>query len=678
VLFVMAFLLFTALAGTAYALSRVSLPPPFHQDQTTTLLDANGKPIAYLSGSTNRQPVSITQVPQVVIDAVVSTEDHNFFHHHGVDPLGITRAAINDLLGRGNLQGASTLTQQYVKNAYLGQQRTLGRKVKEAVLALKLERQLTKQQILERYLNTIYFGRGAYGIQAAAGAYFGKSVQQLTLPEAAFLAGAIRAPEYADPRRDPATAKARRDETLRDMAKYHKITTAQANAAIAMPLVSQAYSPTSQRIAPDAQGIGVEYFVADVTRVLIQSVPGGESTVYGGGLTVRTSLDLNFQALAYRSVYGTLTDPNGPAGALVSVDNSGAIKAMVGGRSYADSQVNLALGAGGGGTGRQAGSTFKTVLLAQIVKDGYSVLSSYRAPDQITLPKADNGKDWVVSNFNDEDYSGGNGQGTLTLVDALKDSVNTVFAQAALAEGPGRLAQMGDNLGLGPNLPAFSSLVLGSVDESVAQMAGAYSTFMDYGTFINPHTVISVKNGSGQDITPQQESPRQVLTRAQSDVVTYCLEQVVQSGTGTLARFGHDSAGKTGTTSNNTDAWFIGFTPQQLTTAVWVGYPTGSRPMTGIYGLKQVTGGTIPADIFRRFMGAALSGAPFTHFDPAPSLDGTKGVLGQVPATFPTTTTSSTSTTSTTSTTAPPTTEAPTTTPTTGHPPPPATTTTAK
>jgi penicillin-binding protein 1A len=276
-----------------------------------------------------------------------------------------------------------------------------------------------------------------------------------------------------------------------------------------------------------------------------------------------------------------------------------------------------------------------------------------------------------VSNFNDEDYSGGNGQGTLTLADALKDSVNTVFAQAAIAEGPGRLAQMGDNLGLGPNLPAFASLVLGSVDESVTSMAGAYSTFMDYGTFIKPHTVITVKNGAGQDVTPQQEAPKQVLTRQQSDVVTYCLQQVVLGGTGTLARFGHESAGKTGTTSNNTDAWFIGFSPQQLTTAVWVGYPSGSRPMTGIYGLKQVTGGTLPADIFRRFMSAALSGAPFTHFDPAPSLDGTKGVLGQVPATFPTTTTTSTSTTTTTTST----TVAPTT---TSTEPSKATTTTAK
>ncbi len=627
----------------------MSLPPPFHQEQTTTLLDANGKPIAYLSGSTNRQPVSISQVPQPVIDAVIATEDHNFYHHHGVDPVGIFRAALNDLLGRGNLQGASTLTQQYVKNAYLGQQRTLSRKVKEAVLALKLERQLTKQQILERYLNTIYFGRGAYGIQAAAQAYFHVNVQSVNLSQAAFLAGVIRAPEYADPVRDPVTAKARRDATLRDMAKYHKITLAQADATIIQPLVAFPYVPTNQQIAPDAQGTGVEYYVADVTRVLIQSVPGGEGTVYGGGLTVRTSLDLNFQALAYQAVYGTLTDHNGPAGALVSVDTSGAIKAMVGGRDYGSSKVNLALGAAGGGTGRQPGSTFKTILLAQIVKDGYSVLSPYRAPAQITLPKADNGKDWTVNNFSDEDYSGGSGEGTLSLVDALKDSVNTVFAQAVMAEGPRRLAQMGDNLGLGPQLPGFASLVLGTVDESVVQMTGAYSTFMDNGTYTQPHTVISVKNGSGQDITPQQQAPHQVLTRQQSDVVTYCLQQVVLGGTGTKAGFGHPVAGKTGTTSGNTDAWFIGYTPQ-LTTAVWIGYPNGSQPMTGIYGLKQVTGGTLPADIFRRFMAGALSGAPVVRFDPAPSLTGTRGVLGQVPATFPTTTTSSTSTTSTTTT----------------------------
>lgn len=644
-LFVVAFAAVSATAGAAYALSRVSLPPAIPQKVTTTILDANGVPIAQLAGNQNRVPVPITRVPQVVVDAVVATEDHDFFHHRGIDPVGIARAAIDDVIGRGSLQGGSTLTQQYIKNAYLGQERTFSRKLKEAVLALKIERQLTKDQILERYLNTIYFGRGAYGIQAAAEAYFGRPVEQVDLQQAAFLAGVIRAPELADPQRNPATAVSRRNITLHDMVKYHKISAAEAAAAVAQPIGAIPYQPVSEKILPAAQGVGAEYFVADVTQVLLKNFPA--SIVYGGGLQVKTSLDLNFQRFAYQAVYGQygLSSVSGPAGALVSVDTSGAIKAMVGGRDYAASQVNLAEGSQGGGTGRQPGSTFKGILLAQMAKDGYSMLSSYPAPAEITLPRADNGKDWTVNNFSDEDYSGTSGTGTISMVDATKDSVNTVFAQAVTAVGPLRLAQMGDNLGLGPNLPGYASLVLGTVEESPVRMAGAYSAFMDNGTFIQPHTILSVKNSAVQDVTPAQAAPRQVLTRQQAQVVTYCLRQVVLGGTGTGAGFGHPVAGKTGTTSNNTDAWFIGYTPQ-LTTAVWVGYPSGARPMTGIYGLKQVTGGSLPADFFRRYMERALSGAPVANFVQPASLGST--TLGQVAVTIDTSTTTSTSTTSTT------------------------------
>jgi penicillin-binding protein 1A len=408
VLFLLAFLLVTGLAGAAYGLSRVSLPPAIPQQLTTTLYDANGVPIAQLAGGQNRQPVPISAVPAVVVNAVVATEDHDFFHHHGVDPTSIVRAAVDDLLGRGNLQGGSTLTQQYIKNAYLGQERTFSRKIKEAMLAIKIERQLTKNQILERYLNTIYFGRGAYGIQAAAEAYFQRPVQQLDLAEAAFLAGAIRGPELSDPVRDPATAAQRRDVTLRDMVKYHKISAAQATAAESRPVEALAYTPASEKILPAAQGMGAEYYVADVTQVLLKTYK--EGVVYGGGLQVKTSLDVNMQRAAYQAVYGKpdgLTSVSGPAGALVSVDTSGAIKAMVGGRDYGSSQVNLAEGASGGGTGRQPGSTFKGILLAQMAKDGDSMLSTYPAPAQITLPRANNGQDWTVNNFSDEDYSGG-------------------------------------------------------------------------------------------------------------------------------------------------------------------------------------------------------------------------------------------------------------------------------
>ncbi|MFI5042438.1 MAG: transglycosylase domain-containing protein, partial [Acidimicrobiales bacterium] len=640
------------MAGTAYALSRISLPPALPQEQTTTLVDANDRPLAQLSGGVDRQPVSIDQVPQVVVDAVVATEDRTFFHHRGVDPVGITRAFISDILGRGSLQGGSTLTQQYVKNAYLGQQRTFSRKVKEAVLALKVERQLTKRQILERYLNTIYFGRGAYGIQAASQAYFGRSVGQLDLGQAAFLAGVIRAPEYADPARDPVTAKARRDRTLVDMAATHRITAAQATAARAAPLVAVPYVAVNQRILAPA-GAHLEYFVSYVTQQLIRSY--GEKTVYGGGLRVKTSIDINMQTQAFDALYGRqgLTNLKGPAGALITLDSTGAVRAMVGGRDFSTSKVNLAVGSGGGGAGRQPGSTMKPVLLAELVRENHSVLSTFRAPAQITLTKADNGKDWTVSNFNNEDFSGPDGSGTLNMIDATKDSVNTVYAQAVTAIGPGNMANMGDALGLGPNLPHYASLVLGTVDESVLQMAGAYSVFADNGVYQEPHTIVEVKDVTGKSM-PLTLQTKAVLTKAQTDIITHCLRQVVLGGTGSAAGFGHQIAGKTGTTEQNTDAWFIGYSAGStgLTTAVWMGYPDKNQPMVNIYGVKAVTGGTIPADIFRRYMIAALSEGPYranVKFDEPVSFPGTP--LGTpASAVFPTTT----STTSTTSTTAPP------------------------
>lgn len=634
------FVVLSGLSGTAYALSRLSLPPPFPQPQTTVLTDANGRPLARLSGGQNRQPVRFDQIPKVVIDAVVTTEDHNFFHHRGVDPLGIARAALSDLLGHGTLQGASTLTQQYIKNAYLGQQRTFSRKVEEAMLALKLERQLTKDQILERYLNTIYFGRGAYGIQAAAQVYFKTDVGNLNLGEAAFLAGAIRAPEYADPVRDPVTARARRDTTLRDMVRYHKITAAQAAAAAAGPVEANPYTPADQTILAPAAA-GAAYFVSYVTQRLIASY--GENIVYGGGLRVRTSIDLRMQQDAYQAVYGDLVTPSGPAGALISVDSSGAIKAMVGGRDYHASQVNLAVGAEGGGSGRQPGSTMKAVLLAEIVREHYSVLSTFRAPAEIKLLHANNGQDWTVKNFAGEDFSGPDGSGTINLIDATKSSVNTVYAQAVTDIGPRNMANMGYRLGLGV-LPPYASIVLGSVDESVLGMAGAYSVFMDGGVYNQPHAILEVRNARGVSMPLQLSLDKPTgLDKADTDIITHVLRQVVVSGTGTAAAFRIPVAGKTGTADANTDAWFIGYTPQPgLTTAVWMGYPDRSRPMTDIYGINGgVTGGSLPADIFRRFMSQALVGAKTGSFTQPSSFPGK--MLGQpVDAVFPPPSTTST------------------------------------
>jgi len=440
---------------------------------------------------------------------------------------------------------------------------------------------------------------------------------------------------------------ARRNRTLIDMLVTHKITARQEAAAKAELLEAVPFSPQNQRILAPASA-HVEWFVSYVTQKLIASYR--ESVVYGGGLKVRTSLDLDLQQKAYDSVYGKagLVSNKGPAGALVTLDNTGAVKAMVAGRDYSVSKVNLAVGTGGGGSGRQPGSTMKPILLAQIVDEGYSVLSSFRAPPQLTLKKANAGADWTVSNFDNEDFSGPDGQGTLNLIDATKNSVNTVYAQAVVAIKPSNMANMAYRLGLGV-LPPYASLVLGTVDESVLNMAGAYSVFADDGIYNEPHTILEVHDKGGAPL-PLQLTSKAVLRKDETDVITHCLRQVVLGGTGTTAGFGHPVAGKTGTTEQNTDAWFVGYThgPQHLTTAVWMGYPDRAEPMVNLFGFKAITGGTVPADIFRRFMSSALANTPVVNFDEPAGFPG-KNLAAPASVVFPTTTT--TSTTSTTSTT---------------------------
>jgi len=630
-------------AGAAWWASRIPLPPEKPLVQSTLVVDRNGAPLATLSGAVHRTDVSIDGVPQVVIDAVVATEDRGFFHHAGVDPLAIARAAVADLRGR-SLEGASTITQQYVKNVYLSSKRSLARKVKEVVLAIKLERKLSKRQILERYLNTIYFGRGAYGVQAAAQAYYGKDVGQLGLPEAAYLAGIIRAPERADASIEPRPARIRRDRTLDAMVRAHRLSDAAARAAKGAPVSVVPRNP-GQDIQVTATGqFGSDYYVAYVTKLLLRRF--GETAVFGGGLRVRTAFDPSLQAKAYEAVYGQVLNlPGDPAGALVAIDDQGDVRAMVGGRDYRTSKVNLALGPDGGGTGRQAGSTFKAFVLSEVVREGYSVLSStFRAPAQIILPKADAGNDWTVTNYDMEDFSGPDGQGVLDLIDATKNSVNTVYAQAMVALGPRNVVALAGQMGISSSLRPFASLVLGTADVSVIDMAESYSTLANRGVHKPYRLILEVDDAAHNvlDKQPAVQTGERVLAEAQADVTTYCLRQVVRGGTGTRAGFGRAIAGKTGTTEDYGDAWFIGYSPH-LTAAVWMGYPEGeSRKMTNVRGIK-VNGGSFPADIFRRFMSAALAGTPADSFHDPASFDGK--TLGAPEVLFPTSTTSSTTTT---------------------------------
>ena len=596
----------------------------------TRIYAANGTQIAALNAFETFIPVPPDDIPPVLEDAVLAIEDRRFYAHRGVDFRSVLRAMWTNLKHHRVVQGGSTITQQYVKQAYMGDRnRTLKNKLREAVLARRVERRLSKDEILHRYLSTVYFGGGAYGVGAAADNYFRKPVSELTLGEAALLAGVIRAPTALDPRSNRRGAESRRRVVLDRMFEQHRIDEKQYRTALdqRVVLVADGDDAPATLVHPPRDSRGeYRYFVDYVSRYLVARY--GEAKVFEGGLRVDTSLDPQLQALAESAVDDALAGTAPPLEmSLVSLDpGTGLVRALVGGRDFDRSQVNLALGGcvgveredhgapcmDGGGTGRQSGSLFKVFALARALEEGMSLRTVYPAPARYTFPSC-RGSGCTVEN------GGRGGYGRLSLRRATAYSVNTVFAQLIQDVGVKKTAALAHRLGvtavasdgkLPSGAPYGPSLALGAAEVSPLDMAASYGVFANRGIRLPASPVMKVTGADGEVLEDNTaRRGRRVLPAVVADKVTEALRDVVEYGTGTAADIQlHAAAGKTGTAENYSDAWFVGFTPT-LSTAVWMGYADSQRPLKDVSDHATVYGGSIPARTWGTFMKPALQSA---------------------------------------------------------------------
>ncbi len=599
--------LLTAVAAQLSALD------PYHQHQTqqnTVVYASDGHTVlAVLRGSQARVIVPSEDISPLVKQAMVAIEDKRFYEHNGVDVHGILRALWSDLTG-GPVEGGSTITQQFVKNAINGNAPTLTRKLKEAALAWKLEQPgsgWSKDRILTAYLNTIYFGNSAYGVQEASKIYFGHGAKTLTPAEAALLAGIPANPSLYDPVAHPMAMRERRDVVLQQMFLQHYINGPELKDALNTPPPS----PESVR-QPATQSPAAPYFANYVTNQLVERY--GARHVFGGGMKVVTTVDLGLQKIAREAIDKVLPPSIGPSAALVAIDvHTGQVVAMIGGRNFRASQFNLATQGE-----RQPGSAFKPFVLATALRDGIAP-SSILVSHPVVLDAG--GRAWSVTNFEH------NSMGPINLNTAIAYSDNTVFAQLTNIVGPGSVADTAAQMGITSPLHSYFSIGLGAEPATPVEMARAYTTLANGGYRLDssmfhdqPNAVRSItfpsKNPSKPNPPTSNTPIAQAipwLTNGNAAIEDQMLQGVVQYGTGTAAQLpGWQVAGKTGTTENYGDAWFVGYTPDMVT-AVWVGYPNKLIPMTTEYHGHTVEGGTFPAEIWKAFMEKAISYRRYDH-----------------------------------------------------------------
>jgi penicillin-binding protein 1A len=588
--------------------------PQVASRKNSILYDAQKRPLTTLTSNEGRVIVSSKQISPNIKNAVIGVEDERFYSNAGVDLRGIARAFYQDVIKGGAVQGGSTITQQFVKYARkTANNRTIFEKAREAALAFHLTRNWSKDKILTEYLNSIYFGNGAYGIEAAARTYFGSQIDKkgcgergsrtcaslVTPPEAAMLAAIIASPAAFDPIAHPVAAKRRRDVVLRKMHEQGKISADEYEQGLVAPIPTELTLPKL-----DTPGDS-EYFVSWVRQSLVDHV--GAQRAFEGNLRVRTTLDLDMQRAAENAIKSQLSWEQGPTAAMVVIDNaSGEVRAMVGGRDYNSQPFNLAtLGQ------RQPGSAMKPFILARALADGISPGNVYPSKKREFKVPNGGGEVFVVNNF-DKKYLG-----SASIADALTYSDNSIFAALGIQIGTKRVASLAKKMGIRTPISTNYAMTLGGLKQGVTplDMAHAYETFASGGLRVGgtlgtdddgPVGISSISRWVDEDqklvqLESNRRKTKRVLSPAVAASATNLLTGPVNSGSAKRAQYGGFAAGKTGTTENSGDAWFVGFT-RRWTIAVWVGYPNGLKPMLTEFGGDAVTGGTFPALIWRNFV----------------------------------------------------------------------------
>jgi penicillin-binding protein 1A len=567
----------------------------------TFVYAADGSLLGSIPAERNREPVEADDMSLWVRKATIAVEDRRFFEHNGVDVEGIARAAVADLKAGRIVEGGSTITQQLVRNLYISQERTVQRKLKEVCLATKLDRAWTKHRILTTYLNQVYYGNQAYGIEAAAQTYFSKPASRLTLSESSLLAGLTQAPSVNNPFTTPRRAIDRRNVVLRAMHETGVIGERRYARA--------ARAGLDLRPGRLYREIREPYFFGYVRDRLIEEYGAGQ--VRSGGMKVYTTIKPRYQRLAEDAIRDTMTEPTDPAAALISISpRTGAIRAMAAViPNRPKNEFNLLSQAR-----RQPGSTFKTFVLTAAVEMGVNPDSTYYVSAPFTYKvhpagNCDDGSWWCVHTYANDYY------GWSSIRSATIRSDNSVYAQLTLDVTPEKVADVARRMGVKSNLTPVPAIGLGSVAVSPLDLASGYATLAAGGVYAEPMAIRRVVLANGKEDrragwgVPKR---RRAVSEGAAAIVTRILEQNMQSGTGTRAAFGRPAAGKTGTNEEHKDAWFAGYTPD-LATTVWIGYTRGEIPMENVHGIA-VSGGSFPAEIWRLFMEPALEDVEPTSF----------------------------------------------------------------